>query len=71
MRDFRSSIDCLPGGATCASARNNIGGKENLNPQIARGLATSVELQEKGLMPRERARSAKTYDVSMRMPRTP
>jgi len=32
MRDFRSSIDCLPGAASCVSARNGSINKENLNP---------------------------------------
>lgn len=43
MRDFRSSIDCLPGAATCVTARNTISNKENINPIITRALATSVE----------------------------
>ncbi|CDW79902.1 UNKNOWN [Stylonychia lemnae] len=66
MRDFRSSIDCLPGSTTCVTARNSHNSnKENINPQISRGLATSVEREDMGIVPRERLRSAKTYDRSM------
>lgn len=32
MRDFRSSIDCLPASSNCVSARNTNQNKENLNP---------------------------------------
>ena len=44
MRDFRSSIDCLPSSANCLTARNKeIDNKENYNPKLTRALATSVE----------------------------
>jgi hypothetical protein len=49
MRDFRSSIECLPGSGTCVTARNYIQNKENMNPQISRGLATSVEREDMGI----------------------
>ena len=65
MRDFRSSIDCLQGGASCTSGRNHNQNKENINPHISRGLATSVEREEMGMVKQERLRSAKTYDRSM------
>lgn len=55
MRDFRSSIECLPGAATCLTARNKESdNKENFNPKITRVLATSVEREQMGLVPQEK-----------------